>query len=102
MLGRMGAGGLQQLETAQQVRLDIGAGVVDGIAHTRLPGQMDHGVGPIGGEQIHQQAGIFDLAAHCLIAGARGQPRLACGLQAGIVIIVVAIEADDLVPFVQQ
>src|SRR3546814_10167120 len=45
----LGAGDLEHVEVADDVRLDVGAGVGQAVAHARLGGEMDDPVRPFRG-----------------------------------------------------
>ena len=99
---RMRAGGLKQLERADQVRFQIGAGVLDRVAHARLRGQMHDDIGLVGREKTGQHARFLDPRAHGGKAGMGAQAGLARLFQGGVVIGVMGVQPDDLGALGQQ
>ena len=81
---------------ADEVRLDVGARILDRIANARLRAEMDDPVELLAGKRAVQRLVIgeihlLELEAAGIERGERGQP---VGLEARIVIGVEAVDAD--------
>ena len=83
--------GLEHVEEADEIALQIGARVLDGVADARLGGEVHHDVEAVLGEQALDEGGIAQVAAH------EGEAALCIGLgqhaQAGVLDtgVVVAV-----------
>ena len=96
MLGRHRADRLEQAEGADEIGLDIAFGVVDGMAHARLRGQMDHRVGAKIDHQIMQHARCLDPVVEGAKPGILRQHRLPSLFQRDIVVIGHGVDAQHL------
>ena len=99
MLGRVVPAGLEHVEEPDEVALDIGPGVVDRVAHPGLGRQVHDAVEAALGEQPLHQRGVAQVAPH------EDEPPLGVGLpqhpqavllDAGVVVGVDAVQADDM------
>lgn len=100
MLHRMVAAGLEHVEEADEVALEVGTRILDGVAHARLGGEVHHDVEAVLGEQALDEGGIAQVAAHegeAAVGVGLGQHAQARVLDAGVVITVKVVEADDCV-----
>lgn len=94
----MVAAGLEHVEEADEVALEVGARILDGVADARLGGEVHHDVESILGEQTLDEGGVAQVAAHeseaavCVGLGQHAQARV---LDAGVVVAVEVVEADD-------
>ena len=98
MLDRVVAAGLKDVEEADQVALEVGARVLDGVAHARLGGEVHHDVEAVLGEQALDEGGVAEVAAHerkAAVGIGLGQHAQARVLDAGVVVAVEVVEADD-------
>ena len=94
---------LENVEMPRHVGLDIGVGIDQRIAHSRLGGEMEDPLDPLVGigESLHGAA-IGDVEA---LEGEipetleQRQPRL---LQVDVVIVVEVVDADDLIAALEQ
>ena len=96
----MVAAGLKDVEEADEVALEVGARVLDGVAHARLCGEVHHDVEAVLREQALDEGGIAQVAAHegeAAVGVGLGQHAQARVLDAGVVIAVKVVEADDCV-----
>lgn len=96
----MVAAGLKDVEEADEVALEVGARVLDGVAHARLCGEVHHDVETVLREQALDEGGIAQVAAHegeAAVGVGLGQHAQARVLDAGVVIAVKVVEADDCV-----
>lgn len=100
MLHRVAPASLQYIEEPYQVAVYVGLGVLDGVSHTGLGGQVHHNVEAVLSEQALYQRGIAQVAAH------EGEtPRLvhlrqhsqASLLDARVVVAVHVVQTDDRV-----
>ena len=80
----------------------VGLRIVQRIAHAGLRGQMHDPVEALGGEQRRTRLRVADIEAVEGKARMRLQPREACLLELGIVIVVEVVDADDLVIALEQ
>ena len=100
VLDRVVAAGLEHVEEADEVALQVGARVLDGVADARLCSEVHHYVEAVLSEQALDEGGIAQVAAHegeaavCVGLGQHAQARV---LDAGVVIAVKVVEADDCV-----
>ena len=98
MLYGVVAAGLEHVEEADEVALEVGARVLDGVAHACLGGEVHHDVEAVLREQALDEGGITQVAAH------EGEASLGIGLckhvqarmlDARVVVAVEVVEADD-------
>lgn len=98
VLDRVVAAGLEHVEEAHEVALEVGARVLDGVADARLGGEVHHDVETVLREQALDKGGVAEVAAHegeaavCVSLGQHAQTRV---LDAGVVVAVEVVEADD-------
>ena len=98
MLDRVVAAGLEHVEEADEVALEVGARVLDGVAYTRLRGEVHHDVEAVLGEQALDEGGVAQVAANegeAAVGVYLGQHAQARVLDAGVVVAVEVVEADD-------
>lgn len=94
----MVAAGLEHVEEADEVALEVGARVLDGVADARLGGEVHHDVEAVLGEQALDEGGVAQVAAHegeAAVCVGLGQHAQAGVLDAGVVVAVEVVEADD-------
>ncbi len=60
----MVAAGLEHVEEADEVALEVGARVLDGVADARLGGEVHHDVEAALGEQALDEGGVAQVAAN--------------------------------------
>lgn len=95
---RVVAAGLEHVEEADEVALQIGARVLDGVADARLGSEVHHYVEAVLSEQALDEGGVAQVAAHEGEAAAcvgLGQHAQAGVLDTGVVVAVEVVEADD-------
>lgn len=98
VLDRVVAASLKDVEEADEIALEIGARVLDGVADARLGGEVHHDVEAVLGEQALDEGGVAQVAAHegeaalCVGLGQHAQARV---LDAGVVVAVEVVETDD-------
>ena len=98
MPDRVVAAGLEHVEEADEVALEVGARVLDGVAHARLGGEIHHDVEAVLGEQALDEGGVAQVAAHegkaavCVGLSKHAQAGV---LDAGVVVAVEVVETDD-------
>ena len=100
MLDRVVAACLEDVEETHEVALEVGARVLDGVAHARLGGEVHHDVEAVLGEQALNEGGVTQIAAHegeAAVCVGLGQHAKARVLDAGVVVAVEVVEADDSV-----
>lgn len=96
----MMAAGLEHVEESDEVALEVGARVLDGVADARLGGEVHHDIEAVLGEQPLDEGGVAQVAAYegeaavCVGLGKHAQARV---LDAGVVVAVEVVEADDYV-----
>ena len=94
----MVAAGLKDVEEADEVALEVGARVLDGVADTGLGREVHHYIEAVLGEQALDKGGVAEVAAHegeaalCVGLGQHAQARV---LDAGVVVAVEVVETDD-------
>lgn len=98
MLDRVVTAGLKDVEEADEVALEVGARVIDGVADARLSGKVHNDVEAVLSEQALDEGGVAQVAAHegeaavCVGLSQHAEARL---LDAGVVVAVEVVEADD-------
>lgn len=98
MLDRVVAACLEDVKEADEIALEVGARVLDGVANARLGGEVHHDVEAVLREQALDEGGVTQIAVHegeaavCVGLGQHAQARV---LDAGVVIAVEVVEADD-------
>lgn len=98
VLDRVVAAGLEHVEESDEVALEVGARVLDGVADARLGGEVHHDVEAVLGEQALDEGGVAQVAAHEGEAAVRvglGQHAQAGVLDTGVVVAVEVVETDD-------
>ena len=96
------AAGLEDVEEADDVRLDVDVRVRDRIAHARLRGEVDDDVELFRFKELEHERLVRHVAleeAVSVVPAEDVQPGI---LQVDVVVIVHAVEPDDLVPLLQQ
>lgn len=96
----MVAAGLKDVEEADEVALEVGARVLDGVADTGLGREVHHDVETVLREQALDKGGVAEVAANegeTAVGVGLGQHAQARVLDAGVVIAVEVVEADDCV-----
>ena len=94
----MVAAGLEHVEEADEVALEVGARVLDGVADTGR--EVHHYIEAVLGEQALDEGGVAEVAANegeTAVGIDIGQHAHARVLDAGVVIAVKVVEADDCV-----
>ena len=94
----MVAAGLEHVEEADEVALQVGARVLDGVADARLGGEVHNDVEAVLCEQALDEGGIAQIAAHegeAAVDIGLGKHAKARVLDARIIIAVEIVEADD-------
>ena len=102
MLHTMMAASLQDVHETHQIRIHVGVGILNGIPHPGLRGQVDDSLGLfLCEESLHAGAvGQVELVETETRTPAEfGQPGL---LQADVVVVVEVVESDHLIPPPQQ
>lgn len=98
VLDRVVTAGLEHVEEADEVTLEVGARVLDGVADARLGGEVHHDVEAVLGEQALDEGGVAQVAAHegeAAVGVGLGQHAQARVLDAGVVVAVEVVETDD-------
>ena len=98
VLDRVVAAGLEHVEEAHEVTLQVCARVLDGVADARLGGEVHHDIKAVLSEQALDEGGVAQVAAHEGEAAVRvglGKHAQAGVLDAGVVVAVEVVEADD-------
>lgn len=102
----MVAAGLEHVEEAYQVALEVGARVLDGVADARLGGEVHHDVEAVLGEQALDEGGVAQVTAHeggAALCIGLGQHAQAGVLDTGVVIAVEVVETDnDVIGLLEQ
>lgn len=102
----MVAAGLEHVEEADEVALQVGARVLDGVAHARLGGEVHHDIEAVLGEQSLDEGGVAQVAAHegeAAVGISLGQHSQTRVLDTGVVVAVEVVEADNnVVRFLEQ
>lgn len=89
---------LKDVEEADEVALEVGARVLDGVADTGLGREVHHDVEAVLREQALDERGVAQVAAHegeAAVCVGLGQHAQAGVLDAGVVVAVEVVETDD-------
>lgn len=98
MLDRVVAACLEDIEKAHEIALEVGARVLDGVADARLRREVHNDVEAVLREQALDKGGVAQVATHegeaavCVGLGQHAQARV---LDAGVVVAVEVVEADN-------
>ena len=98
MLDRMVAACLEDVKEADEVALQVGARVLDGVAYARLGGEVHNDVEAALSEQALDEGGVAQVAANeskAAVGVGLGQHAQARVLDAGVVVAVEVVESDD-------
>ena len=98
----MRAGGFEQLERAAKICLEIGRRVLYRIPNPRLRREVDNHVGPIPVKQVQKQTGGFDRCLGLCECSGGGQPIKPGLLQVHVIVVVHAVDTDNLPSLVEQ
>ena len=99
------AAAFQDVGKTDDVAVDVGQRIGDRVAHPGLGGQVDDALRPVGGKGGFDVLAVTEVNAQVCVVGVPGmvgvasQPRL---LDGGVVVIVVVVDADDVVAPLQQ
>ena len=96
------AAAFEHVDEADQIAVDIGVRIQDGVADAGLGGQVDHLVEFLGGEQRFHAGAISDIQFDEAELRVCSQPLQAGFLELDVVIVVQVVEADHLVAARQQ
>ena len=96
------AAAFENIDEADEIAVDIGMRVQQGVAHAGLGGKVDDLVEFLGGEQRLHAGTVTDIQFDEAEFRVFGQSLEAAFLEADVVIIVEIVEADDLVATRQQ
>ena len=88
------AAGLEDVVEADEVRLDVGVGVGDAVAHPGLCSQVDHYGGPVVGENLVDGGLVGNVAANEREARV-GQLAEAIRFERHVVVVVHVVDADN-------
>lgn len=98
VLHRVMAAGLKHVEESDEVALQVGARVLDGVADARLGREVHHDVEAVLREQALDERGVTQVAAHegeAAVCVGLGQHAQAGVLDTGVVVAVEVVETDD-------
>ena len=99
------AAGLQHRTKADQIALDVHAGILNRIAHPRLGGQVNHPIRGVGGHQGGQGADIGHIELRKVELPRLGdglQPLQAGPFEGGVVLGVEVVETHHPLATLQQ
>jgi hypothetical protein len=102
MLHRVVAATFQNVAKADQVGVDIGVWVVDGVAHPRLRGQMDDAPGLLSREQCRHRFAVGDVElvkTEVLMFAQFGKARL---FESNVVVVVEVVHTNDRIASFKQ
>lgn len=89
---------LEDVKETHKVALEVGARVLDGVAHARLGGEVHHDVESVLSEQTLDEGGVAQVAANegeAAVGVYLRQHAQARFLDAGVVVAVEVVETDD-------
>lgn len=98
VLHRVVAAALEDIKEADEITLEVGARVLDGVADTGLGGEVHHDVEAVLGEQTLDEGRVAQVAAHegeAAVGVGLDQHAQARVLNAGVVVAVEVVEADN-------
>lgn len=98
VLDRVVSAGLEHVEEADEVALEVGARVLDGVAHARLRGEVHNDVEAVLREQALDECGVAQFDAYegeAVVGIGLGKHAQTRVLDTGVVVAVEVVEADD-------
>ena len=93
----MVAAAFQNVCKADDVTVDVGHRVVDGVAHPGLGGEVDHALRLVRGEGCFYGAAVSQVDAQVCVIKVIGIPCQSRFFDCGVVIIVVVVNANNRV-----
>ena len=96
------AAAFDDVQEADDVGLDVGVGVVRGVAHAGLGGEVDDALRSVGGEGVFDGVAVGEVGDDLGEAGAAFEAGEAGALEVDVVVVVEVVEADDFVAAVEQ
>jgi len=98
----MVAAALQNVRKANDVAVDVGQRVVDGIAHPSLGGKVDHALGLVRGKDGFDRLAVSQIDAQVGVVGVIGMPGQTRFFDSGVIIAVVVVNANNRVAAFKQ
>src|SRR5712671_5039290 len=86
---------LEDVTEADEVRVDVGLGILERVAHACLCREMDYRVELLPREERAHRRAVGDVAAHEVESRLAGKARKARFLQPHVVVGVQVVEAGD-------
>lgn len=95
------AAGFEDIVETDDVALDVGVGILNAVAHTRLRSEVDNDVELMLGEEIIDQGLVGQIALNELVAygwmltAYRFNLLQAVFLEGNVIVIIEVVKADD-------
>ena len=93
---------LEHVEVADDVRFDVGARVLDGVAHPGLGGEVDHDAETVVREQGRHPRFAREIHLGELEARVVVEDDQALLFEGRVVVVVQVVHADDAAAFVEE
>ena len=100
--GHPGWRGPYLVRKADDVAVDVGQRVVDGVAHPGLSGEVDHALGLVRGKSCFDRLAVGQIDAQVGVVGVIGMPGQARFFDGRVVIGVVVVNANNRVAAFEQ
>ena len=102
MPGRVPPARFEHVEKAGHVGVDKGPRLLQRVPHAGLRGEVDHGLGPLAGEEVRDRGLVRDVGANVPEAVERGHPRQPSQFEGDVVVRVEVVDADHGVTPLEQ
>lgn len=93
---------LKDVCETDDVAVDVGEWVFDGVTHAGLGSEIDHTLGLVGSEASFHRLAIGKIDTQVSVIGMIGISRHPCLLNSRVVVVVVVINANDNIATSQQ
>jgi len=98
----MVAAAFQNVCKADDVTIDVGQRILDGVAHSSLGGEVDYALGLVRGKGFFYGATVSQVDAQVCVVDVIGMPGQSRFFDCGVVIIVVIVNANNRVAALKQ
>ncbi len=95
VLNAVVATAFQDMGKADDVAVDVGQRVLDGVTHTSLGGEVDDTLWLMGGEALLHGVAVTQVDVQVRVVGMTGMPSQAGLFQGRVVVVVMVVNTDD-------
>ena len=101
VLNTVVAAAFQDVRKADDVAVDIGKRVFNGVTHAGLGGEVDDSLRLVGGKALFHGFAVTDVDAQVGIVGVTCMACQSCLFNGRVVVVVVVVDTDDGVTTLQ-